>query len=326
MSQKIQTKLNDSAHICTHNGDKSIPCGYHQSRVHCQFAAIEDDLLETSGDSFHGFLKKGSATTQLAKWFSATHLPAGSWYLVKEQRIWLKNRLLEQLKAASPGATIEVMVAGVASYVHAMGQLLIYLEALEESAAKVNITITFVDRCEFPLQQIAGFLETIKNKTFFRYKFKIGNDKYSCVKGLDKAVRDKRQALNQISIHYQRGDLSEYSAFPAAQFDLITEHFMTSLLYKNFDMIKPIRANYAAWLKPNGALLSADGLRADSDAYQSFIELNREVGLVVNESKTEPVWDPYGLQQEIFQNILEGGSQRRVPVELDNTLSEFFKK
>ncbi|RUO77795.1 hypothetical protein [Idiomarina seosinensis] len=326
MSQKIQTKLNDSAHICRQQGDKISPCGYHHSRVHCQFAGITEDLLETSQDSFHGFLKQGAATTELAKWFSATYLPAGSWYLVKEQRLWLKQRLIEQFRAHQSAQPLQVMIAGVAGYVHALGQLLIYLEALEQSQAEINIAITFVDRCDFPLKQIAGFLEAIKSKSFFRYKFQIGEDKYACAKGLDKAIRDKRQALARISVDYRLGDLSDPMLFAGEQFDLITEHFMTSLLYKNFDVIQPIRANYAHWLKHQGRLLSADGLRADSDAYQTFVELNRDAGLVVNQQARLPVWDPYGLQQEVFQNILEGNTQRRVAVELDNTLSEFIKQ
>lgn len=326
MSQKIQTKLNDSAHVCRYLGNKNNPCGYHQSRVHCQFAGITEDLLETSRDSFHGFLKQGAATTELAKWFSADYLPAGSWYLVKEQRLWLKQRLVERFIGHNSSQPLQVMIAGVAGYVHALGQLLIYLEALEQSKAEINIAITFVDRCDFPLKQIAGFLEVIKRKAFFRYKFNIGEDKYTCAKGLDKAIRDKQEALARISVYYQLGDLSDPSLFPGEQFDLITEHFMTSLLYKKFDVIQPIRANYASWLKPQGRLLSADGLRADSDAYQTFTELNRDVDLTLNAQSSLAVWDPYGLQQEVFQNILEGNTQRRVAVELDNTLSEFIKQ
>lgn len=326
MSQKIQTKLNDSAHICSHDNGKNTPCGYHQSRVHCQFAAIKDDLLQTSQDSFHGFLKEGPSTTQLAKWFSETNLPAGSWYLVKEQRMWLKQRLVERFNEHKSSQPLQVMVAGVASYVHALGQLLLYLEALQESQSKINIVVTFVDRCDFPLKQIAGFLEAVKSKAFFRYKFKIGDEKFTCCKQLDKEIREKREQLKQIEVLYRFGDLSDASLFPSRQFDVITEHFMTSLLYKKFDSIRPIRANYAYWLKNDGRLLSADGLRTDSELYQMFTELNRDLGLIVDAEQSVPVWDPYGLQQETFQNILEGNKQRRISVELDNTLSEFVKQ
>ena len=326
MSQKIQTKLNDIAHTCQVIDGKPVPCGYHESRVYCEFSGIEDDLLADSGDNFHTYMEPSKGATHLAKLFCAAHPPAGSWYLVKEQREWLQKALLVQLREHTGDGPFKIMVAGVASYVHALGQLLIILQAVKALDNDLKIEVTFTDRCQFPLQQIEQFLAAIQESKFFRYSFELGDKKFKCAKALDKEVRLYQSELKQLDVKYALGDLSSQDVFPEQSFDLITEHFMTSLLYKNFEKIKPIRSNYSHWLKSNGYLFSADGIRADSPIYASFLELNSDVGLIANEQLTSPVWDPYGLPQETFQAIIESGSSKRFPVERDNTLSGFIKQ
>ncbi len=326
MSQKIQTKLNDSAHICQVSNHQLTPCGYHDSRVYCEFSGITDDLLDSNSDRFHSFMPPSKGATELAKLFCANYPPAGSWYLVKEQRLWFKESLKQRLIAHTADAPFQLLIAGVASYVHALGQLLICAQAQRELQLSFKIQVTFSDRCSFPLEQIRAFLKAAEATPFFRYSFEVEDKKFKCPKALDKLVRDFHKELNDISVQYQLGDLTDSSLFPNEQFDLVSEHFMTSLLYKNFEIIKPIRANYSAWLKSGGWLFSADGIRADSEVYTDFAALNADVGLVLDESSTTPVWDPYGLPQEVFQAILDSAGAKRYPVENDNTMSGFVKQ
>ncbi len=326
MSQKIQTKLNDQAHLCQAVGDTPIPCGYHQSRVHCQFIGIEASLLASNQNQFHTFLKQNNDVKQLAKWFTAKQLPAGSWYLVKEQRTWLEAKLTQVLRTHPNGEPFHIMIAGVASYVHAFGQLFIIMNTLSALPCAPKVTITFADKCAFPLEQIQALLKQVSQRHgLMGYRFKLGSSQFKCPNALAKLLKKHKVHLRELTIHCVQGDLTDETRFTSESFNLITEHFLTSLLYKNFAAIAPIRKNYQRWLKPQGTLLSADGIRKDSDDYNEFVALNQAQGLTLLDDMSQAVWDPYGLPEDMFQSILEGPITRPIPVELDNTLSGFIK-
>lgn len=322
MSISIQTGLNDRAHICGRD-----PCGYHASRVDCVFHAEYDVQFSDVGDNSHAFLVSNRGSRNLAGLFSKSGGPAGSWYLVREQREWLTSRIRAYHDVITHDDPVRILVSGIAGHAHFLGYLLAICEALSDaaSACERDIEITVVDRCAYPLVVVQAAVAAIDRPGLFGCSFKIAGKKYTCDKRLISGLRSHADIRSKLKLEFRQQDLSERSESLECHFDLITEHFLTSLLDKDFKSIEPIRRNYAAWLRDGGRVLTADGLAKNASRYTEYLELCAQCGLDSVPGTAVPAWDPYGLGHETLQRIAEAKDGERFPVSRDNTLTEFVK-
>lgn len=256
--------------------------------------------------------------------------PAGSWALVGSQREWIVKRLYEAY-AAAPEDHVHHAVAGVASHVHMIGTVLVAAEALRSIPGR-RVTLTFYDGHAAPLEEIEALLPMWRKAggpgLFGGRKLPTSWGKLP----IHSSVREQlaQNFPTRILVETHEQSLEQRAGMPSGAFDVLTEHFVSSMYWKGgyTDQIRALRAAYFDYLRPGGRLICADGLtnRTEARDYDAFVEGHRESGFEPGEGSGYPVWDIYGHSIEDIEEWLDPGRARTTVIEKGNTLSVFVRQ
>lgn len=307
---------------CLLADEKLIPCGYHLDRIGNSAYKIDENISKKVDFESGTILATEEFKRFSQQFLSNNKPPAGGWYLVKEQRDWLKNALREIIEEKISD-TIRILEAGAASYIHHFSYLTILKELITEIGGHLNLEIMVVDRCIFPLLTIDAInrdtFRDLKSRPILQIKnYEVELDKEIMI------IIEKEDLLNdnRISVNTRQFDLTEKEkAGYLGRFDIITEHHLTAVI-ENFDSLNEIRKTYSEILATDGYLLCACGItRSKSEqVFEKFRLMHEEKGLRL--IAEERVWDPYGMPREKILSLLSHSSINTV---FDNTLFKFKK-
>lgn len=317
MSKSLQQEVNDRGiGDCRLVEGTLIPCGYHGDRAHSRPLRLESAIARDRDDPTVGALRSGEDTRELARCLGdAAWPPAGGWYLVQEQRRWLRDQVLAYARRGG-GSRLRILEAGSASHVHHVTYLSVLQQALDSAAGERTLEVITVDRCPMPVLAIEALRAG-------------GGGRVISLPGREVELHPELSRLlrrtgvlgdARITGRLLNRDLTDVSwSDEVGECDLVTEHFISAVL-GNFDLLGDFRATYARLLKPGGWLLCACGLAPHTDRgeYDRFIELNSRHGLALREIRG--TWDPYGMKREQIEVLLE---DRPLRTHLDNTLFRF---
>jgi len=302
------------------------PSGYHRDRATNTIYRIEDKVIVKKKSI--GFIPPLPTFTELVKMFKVNiPSPAGGWYLVKEQRDWLKKFLLEivdDLYKNEGKREIDILEAGIASFNHHFSYLLILKEVIDELGYKdliLNLTVT--DSAYYPLFCIDRINKLTIDKLYNKRELTVFNNKIPLADSFLTFIRESEILFfNQINTKTKQYDLTDSeSAFNLGRFDIITEHFITAVI-DNFQIIKLIRKTYSKILRENGYILNASGItpHIHDKQFDEFLDIHEELGLMQKERIN--VWDPYGMRTKDLLKILKGET---IETPFDNSLFVFKK-
>jgi len=326
MGEPIQVSLNRRLKQCRHDERGLVLCGYHHDRLACTAFKIDQSV---TGGARTAILRPTRDVRELARLFQTGSSPAGSWYLVREQREWLESRLEEILTEHRSTGTIRILEAGAASFVHHYGFLSILETVLRRLPAAPRVDLTLVDKCLAPVLQVdaveallAEGLRRPRRWTPFKAR---SVTRLGMTLNIDRRFAEmmntRRRSFARISCDLRTLDLRHVGSIRAlGQFHLITEHFLTSVLDRFMPDIRAVRQTYAAVLVPGGHLLCASGLTSRARSYQQYQQLHEELGLHSVAEHTRACWDPYGLETQAILDLSEA-----VAVAKDNTLTDYVK-
>ncbi len=335
----IMHVLRGGYRVCQSLEEKTLHvCEYHRNRCNCRIDGVRDGggaeslpfhLSEPNAESrgnLMGALKITPDIRRIFSYMEGNFQVAGGWYLIQQQREWLQKRLVAHLKKRD--SSMSIMVAGVAGYAHFFSFLKILIDAAVEVQYPLEqLHVVVVDRCTAPLEEILSVLNlSFLSRHFYPFSHKLGDMKMRWVRTNYKFISQMREDIKKIKIETKI--LSLLDNVPEAlygRFDIVIEHFLTSMVEKNMEDIKKIRAFYSVCLKDGGTLLTASGF--PSNAFiNTFLSLHSENGFLLVEETAEKVWDPFGLSRHAIHLFLHGAENTTFYVPLENALLEFCLK
>ncbi len=302
---------------------------FHLKRVKCSVYQTVSDLVYFKDNSY--YLSNEVGWEALEGKFSeidetgAQCYPAGGWYLVREQAEFLLNQLVKIFNGFPKGATIKILEAGAASFVHHYTYVSILLDALKICRNDLKLELTIIDFYHFPLHQIKEvgtriILSKLKNEDIeFSYSDSL-NLKIRIKKDFIEFINSKFdcEGFNKIKWDIERFDLSSSELNKNKfKFDVITEHFLTVPVIDHEEWITAIRKNYSSFCDSKLYLIVAYGNISEilASKGKNYVQLHEEMGFKLNAS--QQTWDPYDLKDDHF-NKSEGDIVSTI-----NTLSCF---
>jgi hypothetical protein len=320
----LQGELNLNKKVdCVLDNGRIIPCAYHKDRANNALFAIREIATKKQESYDSGIIYPSTEFIKLAKKFQqGQRAPAGGWYLVKEQRDWLRNSIFEIVRTKKGRKTIRVLEAGSAGYIHHFTYLSIINEVLAILGDDFNLEVTVVDKCLFPLltiEIIINNMAKLRDNTKLDvagYSFEVDGDLITFL--LDhRLIGSPQLKLNVVNCNLA----DEQNIKALGKFDVVTEHFLTAVI-ENFDTIERVRNGYSSLIEDGGYLLCAGGITrgTNKDAYFRFLRMHEANKFQLIEE--ELVWDPYGIVREDLLSLLNNESVR---VPFDNTMFKFKK-
>lgn len=321
MKPSLQSALNRKFKESTWDSNQLVLTGYHGDKVRSVvFGITEDVLLEENGQIF---LRPCSDLKTLAKLFHSGNDPAGGWYLVREQREWLRQMLVMILGQKKANQTVRILEAGVASYVHHYTYLSVIADTLRDLKKDIRISLATVDVCAFPILQVAALEKELEQGLAQPKKVEILGIEFALAQDFIDFVNSHPRSFGSISTELWIKNMSNLSEMvELGCYDIITEHFLTSCIPENNSEIEDLRCVYGEIIRKGGYLLCAAGLRRDSEEYDRYVDLHSRNKLVLVDNEVS--WDPYGHTRE---DIVQFGSEQphKIPTRRGNTLSLFQK-
>ncbi len=327
MPSSHQYLLNDQGLGCQVeiNGDsrRIIPCGYHRDRAENVIMKLDSASRANTGNQLERIIDPKPCFVELARRLDKQGAPpAGGWYLVAEQREWLVAQLKNAISETN-SREIRILEAGIASHNHHYSFLDLVAQALEGATRKPKIHVTIVDRCEYPIAISKTIHDELITEPNVRSSLPRMED--SSTELFLSFVISRRNAGQYTSIEqsFVVGDLRDPKSIglEANSFDIITEHFISSVI-ANLDLLESFRRAYADLLRPGGLLLTAYGatLPLKEVEFQEVQDMHKRLRFVPG--KFEYVWDPYGLQEDHLDPLLEEDPVS-VTVISDNSVQPF---
>ena len=322
MTAKFQDNLNQDYGVCRFSNGRISPCGYHSNKGSNTIFGLFDYDLEDFPNQVR--LKNNKDIKKLSTLFNSSRPPAGGWYLVGEQRDWLRKQVNICFNSIVPKDECRILVAGIASIYHHYSYAWILHEAAKES--KINhqqIALDIVDKCVYPLIQIGAVESQLNTNKALKRRQKVFQHEFYIGKKEIEFIRKLRPFVKAVNTQLYLRDLRLLDDLEEQRnYDIITEHFLSSLLMRNTDHINSTRATYANMLKTGGKLLVASGIE-DKEYRNEFIRIHREKGLVLEDSTK--TWDPYGMDQDQIK-ALAFNNQATIDALKDNELFVFVRK
>lgn len=325
MPQNIMSDLVDKFGICYFKNGQIEACKYHKDRYDSSIFALSDTLANRDNSDEHQVIyNRTPDLLELSNLFCSSKPPAGGWYLVKEQREWLTSKIITKLKILkTTNNCCNILVSGTASYVHFFTFLKIVTNAAKEADFDLsNITVDIIDKCTFPLQQIVAIHHMLKTRFKIKKSVDVMNFSIKLSKKHIKFFKENKRDFKKITIRLFTGEL-EKNECTFVKYDLITEHFLTSMFYKNLQIVKSIRKKYKERIKKGGSILVATGVSSKS-FLNDFIEIHESFNLLLKD-EIEFVWDPYGIDEEQLL-ALQHDKEANIIAAKDNALIEFVSK
>ena len=307
-------------------------CKYHLSRCNCTIRSIQDGggapavPLQTAQNQ-----SACNLTPDINKLFrkmEGNFQVAGGWYLVQQQREWLQGRI-ERIMQAKKDAKLRILVAGIAGYAHFFSYMKILFDAAQKVSFPIgNLQVDVVDKCLAPLLEIGCFYDMVKQKkrliplfTDFgpmRIHFNLRNLWF---------IYRMRQQLQQCRIKTFMASLLENPGPDVYRhYDVVTEHFLTSMMEKNLDAIVKFRNYYQEVMADGGHLLVASGF-PNIGFYEQFKNIHEVAGFNVVSGSEMKVWDPFGLSRQtihLLRNLPHQFAENAY-VPLDNIMVDFVR-
>lgn len=307
-------------------------CNYHLSRCNCSIIGINDGggapAVSISEKLNQAPCEMSPQVRGLFEKMEGNFKVAGGWYLVQQQREWLQGRI-EKIMSDSAGQPLKIMVAGVAGYAHFFS----YMKILFDAAAKVNfplcdINVDVIDRCLTPLLEIEYFCNQVKQSgRLLPYSANVGPLRIHFSLRNWLFISRMQEPLRQCQINpFCMSLLKDAPADFREKYDVVTEHFLTSMVEKNLDDITKIRQFYKQVIKSGGHLLVASGF-PNASFYKKFIQIHCDAGFRPVPGTGVKVWDPFGLSRQhihLLQSLpSELSSKAFVP--LENAMEDYEK-
>jgi hypothetical protein len=325
--RNMQRPLSGELGNCVLEGDRIQPCGYHRDRAHSVPFGLTEDVLAVQPGAQTGFLIPGRDMKALADIFRAGPAPAGSWYLVREQREWIEERLFEILASRRGHETVRILEAGAASYVHHYTYIAILRSVLGRLHDPPRIALAVVDKCLYPILQIAAVERDLAAGMRRPRTIRVAGQPIHIDRRFFGIMSPQLRDFGRISTELWVRNLERPEDIaPLGRFDVITEHFLTAVLDQELEQITRVRSVYCRILVPGGYLLCATGINKASASYQGYEEIHPELGLRKVDEKTQDVWDPFGLVKEELLQFSFGKHASRVPCALDNSMAVYRKE
>ncbi len=313
----------DKAHACQIQNSRLIPCNYHKKRVNCPIYATQHKATRKNGRV--AGLPSTHDIKELARLLYKRQHPAGGWYLLREQRDWLGENLFQILRDKHDGTTVNILEAGVAGYIHHYTYLSIVADVLQRLNNGLRISLTVVDRCAYPIMQIAAVDKLLASGFTPPREVRIDDASFSIDEHFTQVMNIETRAFERISMVLSVGDLNNSnSMMRLGSFDIITEHFLPPVLKFRSGEIAEIRDVYSKILAPGGRLLSASTIVSTHPFYSEYANIHRNCGFENIEEASELVWNPFSVESELIEKFLKRENPRGFDVPLENILSVYY--
>lgn len=319
---------------CAFTDGHLIPCKYHHNRSTSIIFTTTDKggckPVSINENTFMSPLVKSPEMTRMIRQLSEGVGLAGSWWMVKEQREWLQRHLVSVFKKKN-GEPCNILVSGVAGYAHFYSYLHIVFDAAKEAGHDIaDISVDVIDSCITPILEIANIEKDIRGsrKTLLGTVIK---DKYDILgynlniplvnrKFINSMLTDIRNCSIR-SMHCDVTHVGEYCKERIRRYDIITEHFLLSMVENETKIVEGIRRSYAQMMNFGGHLLVAGGF-SSQEMMATILRIHDNHGFSPDGDDNVKVWDPYGLSLTRLQDILNNDNiTHQVP--LDNYLIDF---
>lgn len=291
---------------------------YHVDRAKCKIFKNEENLFAAN--------HRLNNIAAFNKLIDDNHFPngkfnvAGDWYLLYEQREFLRETLAEIFKTYDSGTTIKLCEVSTPSFIHHFTFVSILIEALKEAGNNLNIELHVIEKYLFPLIQIGlvhNLIETTKGKLFPQeFKDNLGGCMIPDFKMTQEFI-DFIQSdfdVDYYLSHIGKPIIANHDLYDPAPngidiaFDILTEHFMMNHLTRNTIgeevATSNLRKNYKSIANKKMHLLCAVG---DVSTYDfDFFKFHKKIGF--EQIDHRHVWDIY---DENFSTLhrYEVGSQ-----------------
>ena len=300
------------------------PCPYHADRVSCALYATRQPATAHGDD--RGRLLPSRELIDLAALLQQSRDPAGGWYLLADQREWLEKNLVLALGSKARGAIVRVLEAGTASFVHHYSYRAILAEVIRKLEKDLRIELTVLDRCAYPILQIASIENRIGRGQEVPTEIDAGGNKIPVDSTLGEIMDSALRSADQISTEVLVMDLEDTESMTRlGLFDVITEHFLTPVLTVQSIEIGKIRENYAALLKAGGQLIAASTIVSEHPFYSEFSRIHEKNGMKELRDRGERVWNPFDSRVPLIESLLEKVTPPHLEVTLSNQLSVYEK-
>ncbi|HIQ84197.1 MAG TPA: hypothetical protein IAC86_00145 [Candidatus Cryptobacteroides excrementigallinarum] len=332
ITSDIMQNLKQGFDICRFSNGRLEPCDYHRNRAETLIIGVMDGGgCETSplrSKIHHRQLVCSNDVRRLLGLLSSDGHVTGGWWLVGEQRQWLHRRFAK-LFAQYNGRPCRVMVSGVAGYAHFYSYMHILFDAAKETGFDISgLSVDIVDTCITPLLEIAVIENSIRygrqwGRSGIRaaydimgYKFPVPSANRRFIKSIAADIRKCTISVvhnDILDIHEKRNGLTD-------SYDIITEHFLISMMENVLPLVDRSRMTYSNLLRPGGHLLMACGF-SDMNFIECMLKIHAGYGFSPDENDMVKVWDPFGISRSELQQMSNGGNAPTVA--LDNCMIDF---
>ena len=312
---------------CRQEDDEQLDvCDYHRDRCNCRIVGITDGGgVPTSTFKDHRVQDRLNMTPQvreLLERMAADFDVAGGWYLVQQQREWLEAHVADILQQRR-GEPCRILVSGIAGYAHFFSYLKILLQASLKAGYDPHLLdIDVIDLCPTPLLEIQHVYTNLAQP------MSAWMPRTVRLKGLTfRPSYHNQRFIHQVASQISYGQIHPFCAsvdhLPDAcgHYDIITEHFLISMMERERPQIKASRESYRKVTKPAGHLLMASGFPKEQFV-DELIDLHSKLGFMCSKDELVKVWDPFGLSRGTISQMLQNtGTAPYVP--LDNVMADF---
>jgi len=317
--------LKDEWTSCSFENGRLIPCEYHKNRCNTKIFKLSDNSGEYDGISNQVVHKRTDDIIELSRLFNREKDPTGGWFLVQEHREWLELRFKEKFKKMN-GKKCKILIAGVASYIHFYTNLRIIFSAATEVQFPIeNLIIHVIDKCIFPIYQISELDNILRNKLFVSKQISIFGYKLKISRETRYFLKEMKSQVKKINLKLYIADLQ--TSIPedfSEKYDVITEHFLTSMQKNNLQSMSKIRKLYKNILSKEALLLASSKIK-DDKYLSSYVKIHAKNGLTIKNDKTVRAWDPYSLNIEELK-FIEYNEDAKLVAPLIDYLFTFTKQ
>lgn len=331
----IMQGLKSGFNKCQFRDGVLIPCDYHGNRGEAEIMGIDDNggckaMNISQRNAFKSPIVRSPQMDELLTTLGEGGNIAGGWWLVKEQREWLHRHMVSLMRNKS--GDFRVLVAGVAGYAHFYSYLRILINAAAEADFDCsNLYVDVCDACLTPLMEIAAIENSIRTASssllalslkssydVMGYRFSLSVRNRNFIKVMLPEIKKCHVSVlhcNIIDLPYEWGRF-------IGSYDVITEHFLLSMMQNVQALIDATRMVYAQMLGAGGHLLMACGMNSH-EHLERLIDIHSRHHMTLFENDHLKVWDPFGISYNELQDMANNKGVNSYAL-LDNCMLDFI--
>lgn len=332
VTSDIMQNLKHGFDTCRFVNGSLEPCAYHRNRAETLIVGILDgggcDTAPLYSSVHHRRLSRTADMKRLLELLASDGRVTGGWWLIREQREWLR-RHLAAIFAERLNRPCRVMVSGVAGYAHFYSYMHILFDAARDAGYDISgLSVDAVDSCITPLLEIAYIENSIRRGG--SWPMSGVKSRYDIIGfGLDlpaenrhfikEMIPDIRKCTIRV-VHSDILDMHERRSDMNGLYNIITEHFLLSMMESVLQLVDCSRSSYSNLLRENGHLLMACGF-SDMDFISNMLKIHENHGFIADETDMVKVWDPFGISRSELQQMTNDDDP--LSVALDNCMIDF---